>query len=85
MTAGDMRWFLDHYADRRSTRADPRLSPLAAEDLTGAAPATIVLAECDPLRDEGVAYAARLEQAGVEVELREYAGPAASRSCCWRA
>jgi acetyl esterase len=34
----------------------------------------VVLAECDPLRDEGAAYARRLEQAGVEVELREYAG-----------
>jgi acetyl esterase len=68
-----MRWFLGHYAAGVDP-ADPRLSPLAAEDLTGAAPATIVLAECDPLRDEGVAYARRLEQAGVEVELREYPG-----------
>ena len=73
MTTGDMRWFLDHYAGGVDP-ADPRLSPLAAEDLTGAAPATIVLAECDPLRDEGVAYARKLEQAGVEVELREYPG-----------
>jgi len=73
MTTGDMRWFLDHYAAGVDP-ADPRLSPLAAEDLTGAAPATIVLAECDPLRDEGVAYARKLEQAGVEVELREYPG-----------
>lgn len=73
MTTGDMRWFVDHYAAGVDP-TDPRLSPLAAEDLTGAAPATIVLAECDPLRDEGVAYARRLEEAGVEVELREYPG-----------
>ena len=73
MTTGDMRWFLDQYASGVDP-ADPRLSPLAAEDLTGAAPATIVLAECDPLHDEGVAYARKLEQAGVEVELREYPG-----------
>jgi acetyl esterase len=73
LTAADMRWFLDHYATGVDP-ADPRLSPLAAEDLSGAAPATVVLAECDPLRDEGAAYARRLEQAGVEVELREYAG-----------
>jgi len=73
MTTGDMRWFLDQYASGVDLD-DPRLSPLAAEDLTGAAPATIVLAECDPLHDEGVAYARKLEQAGVEVELREYPG-----------
>ena len=73
MTAADMRWFLDHYATGVDP-TDPRLSPLAADDLTGAAPATIVLAECDPLRDEGVAYARKLERAGVEVELREYPG-----------
>jgi acetyl esterase len=73
LTASDMRWFLGHYAAGVDP-ADPRLSPLAADDLTGAAPATIVLAECDPLRDEGAAYARKLEQAGVEVELREYPG-----------
>jgi acetyl esterase len=73
MTTGDMRWFVDHYAPGADP-ADPRLSPLAANDLSGAAPATIVLAECDPLHDEGIAYAQRLEQSGVEVALREYAG-----------
>jgi acetyl esterase/lipase len=73
MTAADMRWFLDHYAAGVDP-TDPRLSPLAADDVSGAAPATIVLAECDPLRDEGVAYARKLEAAGVEVELREYPG-----------
>jgi acetyl esterase len=73
MTASDMRWFVDHYAAGVDP-ADPRLSPLAADDLSGAAPATIVLAECDPLHDEGAAYARRLEQAGVEVELRDFPG-----------
>jgi acetyl esterase len=73
LTARDMRWYLDHYATGVDP-ADPRLSPLAADDLTGAAPATIVLAQYDPLRDEGVAYARKLEEAGVEVELREYPG-----------
>jgi acetyl esterase len=73
MTAADMRWFMDHYAAGVDP-TDPRLSPLAAEDVSGAAPATIVLAGCDPLRDEGAAYARKLEAAGVEVELREYPG-----------
>ena len=73
LTARDMRWFLDHYA-AGGDPADPRLSALAAADLAGVAPASIVLAECDPLHDEGVAYARRLEDAGVEVELRDYPG-----------
>ena len=73
MTAADMGWFMDHYAAGVDP-TDPRLSPLAAEDVSGAAPATIVLAGFDPLRDEGVAYARKLEAAGVEVELREYPG-----------
>ena len=73
MTTADMRWFMDHYASGVDP-GDPRLSPLAADDLTGTAPATIVLAECDPLHDEGVAYARRLEEAGVAVELRDYPG-----------
>jgi acetyl esterase len=73
LTAGDMRWFMDHYAPGVDP-ADPRLSPLAADDLSGVAPATVVLAECDPLHDEGLAYARRLEEAGVEVELRVYDG-----------
>jgi acetyl esterase/lipase len=73
LTAADMRWFVDHYAAGVDP-SDPRLSPLAAEDLAGAPPATIVLGEYDPLHDEGVAYARRLEEAGVDVELREYPG-----------
>jgi acetyl esterase/lipase len=73
LTTADMHWFVNHYRGGADL-ADPRLSALAAEDLTGAAPATIVLPECDPLRDEGFAYAQRLRQAGVEVELREYPG-----------
>jgi len=73
LTARDMHWFLGHYATGVDP-ADPRLSALAAEDVAGVAPASIVLAECDPLHDEGVAYARRLEDAGVEVELRDYPG-----------
>ena len=73
LTTADMHWFVNHYRGGAEL-SDPRLSALAADDLTGAAPATIVLPECDPLRDEGLAYAHRLEQAGVEVELREYPG-----------
>ena len=64
---------LDDYA--RGVRADdPRLSPLCAASLAGLPPAVIHTAEFDPFRDEGEAYAARLERAGVPVRARRHAG-----------
>ena len=50
------------------------MTPLFAPDLSGAAPAIIVVAECDPLRDEAVAYAGLLEHFAVPVELLEAEG-----------
>jgi acetyl esterase/lipase len=65
-----MRWFWDHYCDAVD-RADPRVAPLRAKDLSKLPPATVVTCEFDPLRDEGQAYAAALTNAGVPVqELR---------------
>jgi acetyl esterase len=61
-------WFFDGYIDK-SVRHDWRFAPLNADDHSDVAPACVILAECDPLVDEGVAYADRLRAAGVQVEL----------------
>jgi acetyl esterase len=72
LEAESMRWFWESYAPDPSTRDDPDASPLRAADLSGLAPAIVVIAEYDPLRDEGLAYAERLREAGVEVSLHRY-------------
>ena len=69
-----MQWFFDCYAGDTIDRTDWRVSPLRASDLSGVAPAVVITAEFDPLRDEGEAYAARLRDAGVPVEQRRYDG-----------
>jgi acetyl esterase len=73
LTKDSMEWFFGHYAPNADT-SDPRLSPIAAEDLSGLPPALIVTAEFDPLRDEGEAYADRLRDAGVDVTCHRYDG-----------
>jgi acetyl esterase len=62
---------VDDYAAAAST-SDPRLSPMAANDLAGLPPALIVVLTVDPLRDEAVAYADRLRDAGGTAELIEF-------------
>jgi acetyl esterase len=68
LEAAGIEWFFSHYIDA-AQRSDWRFAPLEADSLDGVAPACVVLAECDPLVDEGVAYADRLRWAGVPVEL----------------
>jgi acetyl esterase len=69
LDAATLQWFHDHYA---ADAEDVRYAPLRAESLAGLAPAVIGVAGFDPLRDEGIAYAHALEQAGVTVVLRHY-------------
>lgn len=68
LDAPSIAWFFDHYIDE-AQRSDWRFAPLGADDFEGVAPACLVLAECDPLVDEGLAYGDRLRGAGVEVAL----------------
>ncbi|WP_101947476.1 alpha/beta hydrolase [Mycobacterium sp. 3519A] len=68
-----LRWYWDQYVPNPSDRLHPYASPLSA-DLSGAAPAVIVLNGHDPLRDEGVAYADALAAAGVPTVRCDYTG-----------
>jgi len=74
LTLKGMRWFWDLYAPDPKMRDEPYASPLRAKDLSGLPPAHVVTAECDPLRDEGKAYAMRLQRAGVAATYVEYPG-----------
>ena len=53
---------------------NPEVSPILTEDLKGLPPAVIINAEFDPLRDDGILYAAKLRRAGVKVWDKCFAG-----------
>jgi acetyl esterase len=74
LTTTDMHWFWDHYLSGPADGANPYASPLRAKSLAGLAPALVITAEFDPLRDEGEEYARRLEEAGVPARLSRYDG-----------
>ncbi|MYH68007.1 MAG: alpha/beta hydrolase, partial [Dehalococcoidia bacterium] len=74
LTRDGMEWFWNHYLGPDGDGSHPHASPLRAEDLSGLPPAHVITAEYDPLRDEGEAYAKRLQEAGVDVTQTRYAG-----------
>jgi acetyl esterase len=74
LNAATMEWFFDHYTPDRTIRGDWRVSPLRAASLAGLPPALVVTAGYDPLRDEGRAYAWRLQQEGTRADLVEFGG-----------
>jgi acetyl esterase len=67
-----MEFFRACYLVDESQWTDPRVSPLLADDHDGVAPALVVTAGFDPLRDDGAGYAEALRRAGVDVEYRCY-------------
>jgi acetyl esterase len=73
LDAVTIEWFFSQYIAREQ-REDWRFAPLLASDLDGVAPACVILAECDPLVDEGLAYADRLRASGTDVALELYRG-----------
>ena len=76
LSRADMEWFWDQYLRSPVDAANPYAAPLRAKDFTDLPPATVVTAGFDPLRDEGVAYAERLADAGVAVDHHHYPGMA---------
>jgi acetyl esterase len=68
-----MQFFENCYLGAASTD-NPDISPLVTPDLAGLPPAHLVLPECDPLHDEGIAYAERLTEAAVPTVVAEYSG-----------
>jgi len=73
LSRATLRWYIANYLSGADP-ANPEASPLLAPDLTGLCPTLLVTADHDPLRDEGRAYAARLNATGNAVSFHEWPG-----------
>ena len=74
LTRAGLEYFAGHYLRSAADRSHPHASPLRTADLAKLPPAFIITAECDPLRDQGEAYAAKLRQSGVPAVVKRYEG-----------
>lgn len=74
LTKDTMQWFWNHYLNSDSDGESPYASPLKATNLKDLPPALVITAEYDPLRDEGEAYAKKLQEAKIPVQLKRYDG-----------
>jgi acetyl esterase len=74
LTSTMMDYFWNHYLTQPADGNHPHASPLKAESLAGLPPAMVITAECDPIRDQGEAYAQRLRESGVPVSVKRYEG-----------
>lgn len=74
LTKDLMTWFTNHYVKEAADKSNPLMSPLFTKDLTNLPPALVQTAGFDPLRDEGIDYKEKLEQAGNQVEYTNYEG-----------
>lgn len=74
LTREHVLYFQGNYRSSEADRTDFRYAPLIASDHSNLAPALVQVAEFDPLRDEGIAYATALISAGNDVTLSHYAG-----------
>ncbi len=74
LTRENMEWFMEQYYGGRDLTGDPNFAPAIAADHGGLAPAEIIVAGHDPLRDEGMAYVETLSAASVPANLVNYEG-----------
>lgn len=69
-----IEWFVKHYVGDAAKTADPRIALVKQPSHANLAPATIILAQIDPLRSDGEKYAEKLRAAGVPVTVQTYDG-----------
>lgn len=70
----DMEKFISMYVPEKEDRKNPYASPLLAETFINLPKTLIILAEIDPLYDDGIEYGKKLKEAGIQIEIKKYTG-----------